>query len=101
MSPEVYRQGTDGRPPCASAAGHDCERIRRSTEEHAARLVRSRIRTDARDWANDHRSTSAAAPMTSDAFGHGLRGTGASATPLKGTAATASRHVRGTLRGQP
>jgi hypothetical protein len=101
MSPEDYRQGTDGRLPCASTAGRDCERIRRFTEEHPARILRSHTRTDARDWANDHRSTSAAAPMLSHAVGHGLRGTGASATPLKGTDATASRHVRGTLRGQP
>jgi len=41
MSPEVYRQGTDGRPPRASTAGHDCERIRRFTEEHAVRILRS------------------------------------------------------------
>lgn len=100
MSPKDYRDATDGRPRCALTAGHDCERIRRFTEEHAAMILRSYTRTDARDWANDHRSTSAAAPMLSDAFGHGVRGTGASATPLKGTDATASRHVRGTLRGQ-
>jgi hypothetical protein len=81
--------------------GPRCERIRRLTEEDAARILRSRTRTSARDWANDHRSTLAAAPMLSDAFGHGLRGTGAAATQLKGTDATASRHVRGTLRGQP
>jgi len=58
-------------------------------------------RTYARDWANDHRSTSAAVPMLSEAFRHGFRGTGASATPLKGTDATASGRVRGILRGQP
>ena len=70
------------------------ERVRRFTEEDAARILRSHARTEARDWAKDHRSTSAAAPMLSDAYG--LRGTGAAATPLKGTDATASRHVRGT-----
>jgi hypothetical protein len=96
MSPEDYRQGTNGWLPCASTAGHDCERVRRFTEEDAARILRSHSRTDARDRANDHRSTSAAAPMLSDAYG--LRGPGASASPLKGTDATVSRHVRGTLR---
>jgi hypothetical protein len=101
MSPEDYRQGMDGRPPSASTAGQDCERVRRFTEEHAARILRSHTRTDAREWANDHRSISAVVPMLSDAFGHGLRGTGASAAPLKGTDTPASRHVRGTLRGQP
>jgi hypothetical protein len=101
MSPGDYRQGTDGRPRAASTVGHDCERVRRFTEEDAARILRSHSRTEARDWANDDRSTSAAAAMLSAAFGHGLRGTGASAKPLKGTGATASRHVRGTLRGQP
>jgi hypothetical protein len=100
MSPEDYRQGTDGRPPSALKAGHDCERVRRFTEEHAARILCSHSRTGARGWANDHRSTSAAALMLSDAFGHGLRGTGASATPLKGTRTTVWRHVRGTLGGQ-
>ena len=99
MSPTDYRQGTDGRPRAASTVGHYCERIRRFTEEDAARNLRSHTRTHARDWAKDHRSTSAAAPILSDAYGR--RGTGPSATPLKGTDATASRHVRGTLRGQP
>jgi hypothetical protein len=101
MSPEDYWQGTDRRSPSASTAGNDRERVRRFAEEHAARILRSHIRTDAREWANDHRSTSAAAPMLSGAVGHGLRGTATSPTPLKGTAVTASRHVRGTLRGQP
>jgi hypothetical protein len=101
MSSEDDRQGTDGRLPCASAAGRDCEWVRWFTEEHAVRILRSHTGTEARDWANDHRSTSAAAPMLSDAFGHVLRGTGASVTPLMGTDATASRQVRGTLRGQP
>jgi hypothetical protein len=98
MSPEVYRQGTDdGRPP--STVGHDSARVRRFSEEDAARILRSHSRTHPRDWANDHRSGSAAATL-SDA-GRGLRGTGASVTPIKGTDATGSRHVRGTLRGQP
>jgi hypothetical protein len=101
MSPEDDRQGRAGRPPSALTAGHDCGRIRRFAEEDAARILRSHTRTETRDRANDHRSPSAAALMVSDAFGYGLRGTGASATPLKGTDATASRLVRGTLRGQP
>jgi hypothetical protein len=84
MSPEDYRPGTDGRPPCASTAGHDCERIRRFTEEHAVRILRSDTRTDARDWANDHPSTTARPPMLRDAFAHALRGTIATVTPLKG-----------------
>jgi len=96
MSHTDYRQGTDGRPRAASTVGHDCERICRFTEEVAARILRSHSQTYARDWANDHRSRSAAAPILSDAFGHGLRGTRASATPLQGTDAIASRHVRGT-----
>ena len=100
MSPEHYRQGTDGRPPSALTVGHDCARVRRVTEEDAARILRRPTRTDARDWANDHRSTSAAALMLSHALGQGHRGSGASAIPVKGTDATASRHVRGTLRGQ-
>jgi hypothetical protein len=101
MSREDYRQGTVVRPPSASTAGHDYARVRRFTEEDAASVLRSYAPTDARDWINDHRSTSAAAPMLSDPFRHGLRGTGAPATPLKGTHPTASRKVRGTLRGQP
>jgi len=99
MSPEDYRPGTDGGPSSASTAGRDCARIRRFTEEDAARILRSLIRTEARDWANDHRSTSAAALMLSAA--HGLRGAGGSVIRLKGTDATASGHVRGILRGQP
>jgi hypothetical protein len=39
--------------------------------------------------------------MLSDALRHGLRGTGASATSIKGTDTTVSRRVRGTSRGQP
>jgi hypothetical protein len=101
MSPEDDRQRMDGRPRCASTAGRDCERVRRFTEEHAARILCASTRTEARDWANDHRSPSAAALMLSDAFGHELRGTGASATPVKGPDATAWRYVRGTLWGQP
>ena len=99
MNPTDYRRGTDGRPRAASTVGRDCERIRRFTEEDAAGILRSHSRTYARDWAKDHRSTSAAAPMLSDVYGR--RGTGSSATRLKGTDATASCHVRGTLRGQP
>jgi hypothetical protein len=101
MSPEDDRQGSDGRPRWASTAGHDCERVRRFTEEDAARILRSHSRTDARAWANDHSSTTARPPMLRDASAHALRGTIATVTPLKGTDATASRHVRGTLRGQP
>ena len=82
MSREDYRQSTDGRPRGASTVGHDCERIRRFTEEDAARTLRSHSQTYARDWAKHHRSTSAAAPMLSDAYGaaapvlrrHRLRG---------------------------
>jgi len=99
MSPEEdYWQGTDRRPPCASSTGQGCERVRRFTEEDAARMLRSDSRTYARDWADDHRSSSAAL-IPSDT--HGLRGIGMSAIPLKGTGATASRHVRGILRGRP
>ena len=101
MSPEDLSTGHGRTAVLRVDGGHDCERVRRFTEEHAARIVRSHTRTEARDWANDRRSASAAAPMLSDAFGHGLRGTGASVTPIKGTDATASRDVRGTLRGQP
>jgi hypothetical protein len=97
MSPEDYRQGTDRRLRAASTAGHDCERVRRFAEEHAARILCSHTRTEARDWATDCRSSPAAPPMLRD----GLRGSIANVTPLEGTDATASRHVRGTLRGQP
>ena len=38
-------------------AEHDCEWVRRFAEEDAARILRSHIRTEARDWANDDRST--------------------------------------------
>jgi hypothetical protein len=101
MSPEEDRDGTNGRPASASTAGHDCERVRRFIEEHAREdLARIHPHRGPR-LGQHHRSTSAAAPMLSDAFGHGLRGTGASVIPLKGTDATASRHVRGTLRGRP
>jgi hypothetical protein len=99
MSPEDYRQGTDGRLPWALTAGRNRERVRRFTEEHAVRILRSDTRTDARDWANDHRSTSAATPRLSDAYG--LRATRRLDDSFKGTDANASRHVRGTLRGQP
>jgi hypothetical protein len=34
MSPEDYRDGTDIRPRSASTTDHDCERVRRFTEEH-------------------------------------------------------------------
>ena len=95
MSHEDYGDGADRRPRSSSPVRHDCERVRRFLEEHAARIMRASTRTDARDWAND----AAAALILSDAFGHELCGTGAWATPLKGTDATASRHVRGTLRG--
>jgi hypothetical protein len=46
MRPEDYRPGTDGRLSSASTAGHDCERIRRFTEDHPARILRSHTRTD-------------------------------------------------------
>jgi hypothetical protein len=101
MSPEDHWQGTDRTAALRVDGGPRLRAVRRYTEEDAARILRSHSRTDARDWANDHGSSSAAAPMLSDAVGHGLHGTGASATPLKGTDATASRRVRGTLRGQP
>ena len=101
MSPEDDQVGTDGQPHWALTASHDRRRIRRFTEEDAARILRASISNEARDLANDPRLPPATAPMPRDAFGHGLRGTGASATPLKGTHVTASRHVRGTLRGQP
>jgi hypothetical protein len=101
MSPEDYRGGTAGPPRSASTAGHDCERVRRFTEEHAARILRASTRTEARDWAHDHPSTLAAPPRLGDAFAHALRGTIAPVTPLKGTEAVASPLVRGTLRGQP
>jgi hypothetical protein len=98
MSPEDCGQArTDGRPEWR-LAGHGWVRVRRFTEEDAARMLRSNSRTDARDWAvdlgNDH-------PMLSDAFGHGLRSTRGAATLLKGTVAIAARHVRGTLGGHP
>jgi len=99
MSLDDDRQGRSGRSPSASTVGHGCARVRRFTAEDAAGILRSHDRTYARDWANNHRSTSAAAPILSDA--HGLRGIGTSAILVKGTDATASRHVRGTLRGQP
>jgi hypothetical protein len=82
MSPEDYRQGTDGRPRSASTAGHDCERVRRFTEEDAARILRAHTRTEARDWATDCRSSPAAPPMLRDV--DGLRGSIANVTPLKG-----------------
>ena len=80
-----------------STTGHGCERVRWFSGEHATRILHSDTRTDARDWADDHRSPSAVAPMLRDAFAHGLRTTSGAAPPLKGTDATASRHVRGTL----
>ena len=99
MEDEDDQRG-EGRMVGRRVAGeHDCERVSRFAEEDAARILRSHIRTEASDWANDDRSTSAAAPMLSDA--DALRGTIATVPPLKGTDATASRHVRGTLRGQP
>jgi hypothetical protein len=93
MSPEDYRDATDGRPRCALTAGHDCERVRRFTGGYAARILRASTRTEAHDWANDHPSSPAAPPTLSDAFGHGLRGTGASVTPIKGTNTTAQGWV--------
>jgi hypothetical protein len=84
-----------------STPEHGYERVRRFAGEHAARILPSLIRTEARDWADNYPSTAPTPAMLSDGFGHGLRGTGASATLLKGTGATAWRHVRGTLRGQP
>jgi hypothetical protein len=89
----------DGRPPCASTAGHDCERVRRSAEEDAARILCSHTRTEARDWATDCRSSAAVPPMSSDAFGHVLRGTVAAVARLKGTDATASRQRSGDIKG--
>jgi hypothetical protein len=99
MSREDYRQRTDGRSPSAPTAGHYCARIRRFTEEHATRILRSHARTDARNWATI--ICRSRRRRRGDRFGHGLRGTIATMTPLKGTDATAPRHVRGTLRGQP
>jgi len=94
-----------GRPPrrgngwlgFGSTAEHGYERVRRFAGEHAARILPSLIRTEARDWADSYSST-APAPLR-DAVRHALRQSGAIATPVKGTAAVASPLVRGTLRG--
>jgi hypothetical protein len=101
MSPEGDREGTNGRPAQASTAGDDASGSAASSRNMLVRILRAATRTAARNRANEHRSSSMAAPTLSDAFSHGLRGTGASATSLKGTDATASRRVRGTLSGQP
>jgi hypothetical protein len=41
MSPEDYRDGADGRPRWALTAGRNRERVRRFTEEDAARILRA------------------------------------------------------------
>jgi len=81
------------------ASSSRATRIRRFTEEHAARILRSDTRTDARDWTNDHRSSSAAAPTLRNAFGHGRRGTGASARPFKGDRSDCFESGSGDFKG--
>ena len=82
--------------------GSTAKRVRRFAGEHAARILPSVIRTEARDWADDYPSTATAtATALSDAVRHALRPSSATVTPVKGTAAVASLPVRGTLRGQP
>jgi hypothetical protein len=70
---------------------HGDELVRRFAGEHAARILPSLIRTEARDWP----------PMLNDAVRHALRQSSASMTLVKGTPAVASPRVRGTIRGRP
>jgi hypothetical protein len=86
-----------GRPPrrrdgwlgFGSTAEHGYERVRRFAGEHAARILPSLIRTEARDWADNYPST--ASPMLSDSVRLALRQSSATVTPLKGTETTAPR----------
>jgi hypothetical protein len=90
----------NGRLGFGSTAEHGYERVRRFAGEHAARILPSLIRTEARDCADNYHSTAPAPPLLNDAVRHALRQSSATVTPVKGTAAVASPLVRGTLRGQ-
>jgi hypothetical protein len=85
--------------------GRPARRRRAATRRVGPPVQRGRSREDLaltfptylRHWAIGRRQRR---PMLSETFGHRLPSTGDSAKPLKGTRATASRAVRGTLWGQ-
>jgi hypothetical protein len=101
MRTRTTNAARDGWLGSGSPAEHDCERVRRFAGEHATSIFPSLIRTEARDWADNHPSSAPAPPMLSDAVRHALCHGSATVTPVKGTAVVASPPVRGTLRGQP
>jgi hypothetical protein len=65
-----------------STAEHGYERVRRFAGEHAARILPSLIRTEARDWADNYPSTAPAPPLLSDSVRHALRQSSATVTPV-------------------
>jgi hypothetical protein len=101
MRTRTTNAAIDGWLGFGSTVEHGYERVRRFAGEHAARILPALIRTEARDWADNHPSSAPAPPMLSDAVRHALCHGSATVTPVKGTAVVASPPVRGTLRGQP
>jgi hypothetical protein len=101
MSPRGGRRRHEPTAGLSVEGRRRCERVRRSIEEHAREdLARFHPHRGPQPGQRSSVEFDDSA-MLSDALRHGLRGTGASATSIKGTDTTVSRRVRGTSRGQP